>query len=132
MRLPISTDRQKYTHNNITMKPLADNFITTARKVIEANYDNEEFGCLELCEALFMSRSNVHRKVKNALNISTSKFIMQVRLEKAREFLSQKDQSIASIAYQVGFADANYFSRAFSTFYGVSPTQYRQTLLKIY
>ncbi len=114
------------------MKPLYENFITKAREIIEENYENEEFGTSDLCEALFMSRSQVHRKIKNALSISTSKFILQVRLEKAIEFLAHESQTVSSVAYQVGFSDANYFSRVFSTFYGVSPTQYRQSLTKLY
>lgn len=112
------------------MKPLYENFIAAAREIIEANYDDEDFGCPELCEALHMSRSHVHRKIKKALNTSTSGFILRVRMEKARESLLKDNHNISSIAYMVGFSDANYFSRLFSAFYGVSPTQYRQSLMK--
>jgi AraC-like DNA-binding protein len=114
------------------MKPLYENFIAAAKEIIEANYDDEDFGCPELCDALHMSRSHVHRKIKKALNISTSGFILKIRMEKAKESLLQDNQTISSIAYKVGFSDANYFSRLFSAFYGVSPTQYRQSLVKEY
>lgn len=112
------------------MKPLYENFIATAREIIEANYDDESFGCPELCDALHMSRSHVHRKIKKALNTSTSGFILQIRMEKAKESLILNNLTISSIAYKVGFSDANYFSRLFSAFYGVSPTQYRQSLMR--
>ncbi|MBA4850469.1 helix-turn-helix transcriptional regulator [Emticicia sp. BO119] len=105
-------------------------FIAMTIEIIEANYDNKDFGCPELCEALGMSRSHIHRKIKKAFNTSTSGFILQIRMEKAKEFLMQKNQKISSIAHKVGFSDANYFSRSFSTFYGISPIRYRQMLMK--
>ncbi len=107
------------------MKPLYENFVNVARSITEANFDNETFGCPELCEALKMSRSHVHRKLIAELNLSTSEFIRQIRLEKAKELLTKTNQPINEIAYKVGYSDANYFSRSFSGIYGVSPTQFR-------
>ena len=107
------------------MKPLYVDFVKTARNIIEANFNDETFGCPELCEALKMSRSHVHRKLTAELNLSTSDFIKQIRLEKAKELLTQTNHPINEIAYKVGYSDANYFSRSFSGIYGVSPTQYR-------
>jgi AraC-like DNA-binding protein len=110
----------------LIMKPLYADFITTAKTIIETHYGDETFGCPELCEVLKMSRSHVHRKLVENLNLSCSEFIKQVRLEKAKELLSQTDHAIHEIAYKVGFSDANYFSRIFSGAYGISPTQHRQ------
>jgi AraC-like DNA-binding protein len=110
------------------MKPLYNDFIKVARSIIEINYDNESFGCPELCEALKMSRSHVHRKLISELNMSTSEFIKKIRLEKAKELLTQTNQSINEIAYKVGYSDANYFSRSFSKIYGFPPSQCRQSV----
>lgn len=110
------------------MKPLYKDFISVARSIIEANYDNESFGCPELCDALQMSRSHVHRKLIAELNISTSEFIKQIRLEKAKQLLVETSQPINEIAYKVGYSDANYFSRSFSKIYGIPPSQCRQSV----
>ncbi|WP_394996143.1 helix-turn-helix domain-containing protein [Emticicia sp.] len=110
------------------MKPLYADFIKVARSIIEINYNNESFGCPELCNALYMSRSHVHRKLTAELNLSTSEFIKQIRLEKAKELLTQTSHTINEIAYKVGYSDANYFSRSFSKIYGIPPSQCRQVL----
>jgi AraC-like DNA-binding protein len=110
------------------MKPLYHDFVSVAKTIIESNFDNETFGCPELCEALHMSRSHVHRKLIAALNLSTSEFIKQIRLEKAKDLLIKTNHPINEIAYKVGYSDANYFSRSFSKTYGVPPSQYRQPL----
>lgn len=107
------------------MKPLYDDFVKVARNITESNYDNESFGCPELCKALQMSRSHVHRKLIADLNISTSEFIKQIRLEKAKELLIKTKHPISEIAYKVGYSDANYFSRSFSKIYGMPPSHFR-------
>jgi AraC-like DNA-binding protein len=108
------------------MKPIYTDFISVARKIIEKNYSNDSFGCPELCEALGMSRSHIHRKLVAELNLSISDYIKQIRLEKAKELLLHTDVPIYEIAYQVGYSDANYFSRSFSKIYGYPPSQCRQ------
>jgi AraC-like DNA-binding protein len=35
------------------------------------------------------------------------------------------NQSIASLAFEVGFGDLSYFNRAFKRFYGVTPSEVR-------
>jgi AraC-like DNA-binding protein len=110
------------------MRPLYNDFLTVAKTIIESNYYDDSFGCPELCEKLGMSRSQVHRKLKIQVNLSTSEFIKQIRLEKAKKLLIETDHPINEIAYKVGYSDANYFSRLFSDIFGISPSQYRQPL----
>lgn len=93
---------------------------------MEANFDNESFGCTELCEALKMSRSHIHRKLVAEINMSISDFIKQMRLEKAKELLLQTNIPINEVAYKVGYSDTNYFTRSFSKIYGMPPSQCRQ------
>ena len=37
------------------MKPLYNDFLKVARNIVEANYNDESFGCPMLCKALMMS-----------------------------------------------------------------------------
>lgn len=108
------------------MKPIYTDFMSVAQAIIEANYDDETFGCTQFCYALRMSRSHIHRKLSGELGLSISDFITQIRLEKAKELLLQTNYPIYEIASKVGYSDANYFSRSFSKTYGVSPSVCRQ------
>ena len=108
------------------MKSLYNDFLTSARNIVEAKYDDESFGCPALCEALKMSRSHVHRKLVEETSLSCSEFIQKVRLEKARELLINTNHPICEVAYKVGYSDANYFSRSFSKIYGFPPSHCRQ------
>ena len=51
--------------------------------------------------------------------------ILRRRVGEAQNRLIFAQDSIAAIAAQVGFADAGYFSRVFTKFVGLPPTEYR-------
>lgn len=103
-----------------------DNFIRNARKVIEANLSNPEFKVENLCEGLGLTYTQVHRKIKALTGRTASIFIRGVRLNKAKNLLVSTDDNISQIAYEVGFNDPNFFSRAFSQEFSLSPTEFRQ------
>ncbi|EGW41816.1 bacterial regulatory helix-turn-helix s, AraC family protein [Desulfosporosinus sp. OT] len=60
-----------------------------------------------------------------------SNFLITTRLEKAKELLKQNPSvSISEISQQIGFKDANYFSRVFKEIIGIPPGLYRKNLLE--
>lgn len=62
---------------------------------------------------------------KKHRGISANKYISELQLAKATEFLRSTAASVSDIAERVGFGDANYFSTVFKARYGISPRQYR-------
>ena len=52
-------------------------------------------------------------------------YLMQLRMETAKELLRSTDLKAFEIAERVGFADPNYFSFSFKKQVGVSPKEYR-------
>jgi AraC-like DNA-binding protein len=87
---------------------------------------DEEFSIEDLGEALYLSRSQLHRKIKALTGKSTTLFIRSIRLQKARVLLESTDLSISEIAYRVGFKSPTYFSQIFKKEVGSSPVQFRE------
>lgn len=58
--------------------------------------------------------------------ISPTKLIIQLRLNQARELLTQTDMRLKDIAEAVGYYDVSYFSRVFKEREGISPGSYRK------
>jgi AraC-like DNA-binding protein len=52
-------------------------------------------------------------------------FVRKVRLHRAKALLESTDLNIAEIAYELGFTDPNYFSRAFKKAFGDRPSKVR-------
>ena len=57
-----------------------------------------------------------------------NQFITEVRIEKAKALLKKDRTPLSSIAWKIGYHDANYFSKAFKKETGVTPKAYRESI----
>ena len=68
------------------------------------------------------------RKLFKGEQTSCSEFVLRRRLLRVHRLLMDPrrfNQSIASLAFEVGFGDLSYFNRAFKRFYGATPSEIR-------
>ena len=99
------------------------------RKTIEAIHEQlseEGFGPDGLAGKLFISRSQLHRKLSALTGLSASHFIRSVRLKKALEML-QQGSTVSETALTVGFSDLSYFSKVFKEEFGKSPSKMKKS-----
>lgn len=102
------------------------NFHDRINEVIDSNLTNEQFGVSELAKELNISRSSLHRKVKQATGITVSQLICRIRLEKASKILLEETATISEVAFDCGFHSVSYFTKCFKDFYGIAPGQYKK------
>ena len=102
-----------------------DPFVTKARTIVLDHLDDSDFSVTLLYRALYLSRTQVHKKLKALTGMSATHFIRHIRLSQARELLKKQDLNITEIAYQVGFSDPNYFTRCYGEEFGESPSETR-------
>jgi len=95
------------------------------------NFHNESYGIDQLCKDTGISRTQMHRKLIALTGKSTSDFIRNYRITRAKEYLLNPDISVSEIAYQVGFKDPNYFTKSFVKEYGTTPSHYRSEHCKV-
>lgn len=108
---------------SVSLSKFDKEFINKINDLIEKNMDNDEFSIADITSSLSISRSLLHIKMKSLLNISTGDYIRKRRLNKACSLLKE-GYNVSETAYHTGFADPNYFSKAFKKEFGVSPTEY--------
>lgn len=89
--------------------------------ILHQNITNPDFGILEFCETLNISRTQLHRKITALTGLSTSHYIRKLRLEIAKDLLETSNLLVYEVAYKVGFSDITYFSSSFSAEYGCPP-----------
>ena len=102
-----------------------NSFIIKINSIIENNLLNEEFNIETLAKEVFMSRMQLHRKLKALANRSASNYIRNYRLYKARPMLKDLSRTVSDVAWDVGFQDPNYFSKIFQNEFGITPSEFR-------
>jgi len=100
-------------------------FIQKVVKFIHEELSNEDLGAIHLARNLYLSESQIYRKLKAITGKSTALFIRSVRLQKAKALILATDKTISEIAYEVGFNDPSWFSRTFKEEFGSSPNAMR-------
>ncbi len=103
-------------------------FLQKVTEIVEGNLQNEQFGVEDLSAEAGFSRSQLHRKLKALLGKSVSRFIREIRLEKAMLMLKNDESTASEIAYHVGFGSPSYFYKCFHKYYGFPPGEVRKLL----
>jgi signal transduction histidine kinase/CheY-like chemotaxis protein/AraC-like DNA-binding protein len=106
-------------------KPIEDAFLIKLKALIHAKLDDEDFGILQLCRSMQMSRTQLHRKITALTGKSTSIYLRYLRLQQAKILLKKEELNISEVAFAVGFSDPNYFTRTFTEEFGITPTGFR-------
>ena len=107
---------------NKNVKNSAATFLNKVITIIYENITQTNFGPIQLAEKIHFSESQLYRKLKATSGKSTAMFIRSIRLQKGKELIQTTNKTISEVAYEVGFNDPSYFSRAFKEEYGSAPS----------
>ena len=105
-----------------------ERFMQKLYDILKQNISNTELHLNGFCSELGISKSNLYRKLKSLTGLSPNEFIRNFRLETAAKILKETNMSVSEVYIAVGFNSIAYFSSCFRTFYGMSPTEYRNNL----
>ena len=79
----------------------------------------------DLAHELHTSERQLQRQIKLLTGLTPSEYINEVRLQKARQLISGGSYStISEVAYHLGYAYPNYFSRVFAKRFGHPPSHF--------
>lgn len=99
--------------------------ISRALTIVERNYAKPLSDAL-LAGELGLSTSHFRFLFRQATGQPFHKYLISVRLEKARQMLLEGHLPVSQVASRVGFAGLSHFSRAFAQRFSVSPTSVRR------
>lgn len=116
-----STNSQHRLHSG-SMK---DYYIKEAINYIEQHY-YEPITVEQMAASCNLNRSYFTRLFKKATQISPQDFLIKYRMTKASEFLKVSNFPIGKVSELVGYPNQLYFSKAFKSFFGISPKEYRK------
>lgn len=82
----------------------------------------------QIADEYGVNPSYFSKKFKDETGCNFIDYLTAVRMEQARELLENTALPVAAVSSRVGFREAKYFSRVFSSVMGMKPTEYRERM----
>lgn len=120
-------NKVKISCQNISSKrqERSTDIIRMARDYIAENY-SRELSLDDVSRVVNISPYYFSKLFKEATGENFIEYLINIRIEKAKELLGNADLSMKEICAMCGYQDPNYFSRTFKKNVGVTPTEYRE------
>jgi len=116
------TNLKSTTINKISK--IDDPFHAQILELIENEISDPNFNVDFLCRSLYMSRTQLHRKLKAIFDMSATEFINFHRLKIAADLLLNSNLNITEVCFECGYNSPSYFSKQFKNFFGISPQNF--------
>lgn len=90
------------------------------------NHYKEDINLNVLANEFFLSPAYLSRKFSQTTGVSIMSYLEDYRINVATDLLKGSERSISEIADQVGYYDANYFTKIFKKVKGITPKEFRK------
>lgn len=120
--------RQQAIYENVMGEENAhsdDAFFVALNKFLEEHVTNPELDVDFIAKGLFISRSQLYRKVSALSGFSVKEYVKLFRLKMAESLLAQKEMRISEVMDSVGFNNRSYFITSFKKVYNMTPSEYK-------
>ena len=102
--------------------------VQMAKAYAETHYANADLSINDVCGALHLSPAYFSNMFKKETKMTFMNYVLQLRMEKAKDMLTDTDLKAFEISERVGYSEPNYFSYCYKKYYGCSPKEYRASL----
>ncbi len=106
-------------------KATSNNTVEQVKNHLKQNY-SQKIRIKDLSNMFFISEAYLSEIFKNLTHKTIVEYLTDIRLEVAKELLSDSQMNISNIAESVGYGDYCYFNKIFKKYMGVTPYQYRK------
>lgn len=118
------TNAERINENVAALKSGDEKLLERVEAVVIKELSNTELSVEFIASEIGVSRSHLHRRLKELTNVSPSTYIKQTRMRHAAFLLTEKRMAVSEVAYATGFNSLSHFSTVFREFYGMSPTKF--------
>ena len=118
-------DAKDLVHSNTDKQ-----FLEVLISIIESHLVNPEMDVEYICTQIGMSKTKLYQKIKKITDQSIGEFIRTIRFKKAAQLMTTEDITLSEVMYLVGIQTQSYFTKAFKSEFGKTPTQFLKDLKK--
>lgn len=125
---------RELTHSVRANYPVREKLHSDERRMREINrlLDADEPGIttvLDLAQRMYLSTRQVQRIVQRHAGVPARQLVARARLKRAKELLKDNGLTMSDIAWRLGFANQQSFTRFFREAEGDTPARYRRGAL---
>lgn len=81
-----------------------------------------------ICSIIYINPAYFSVLFKKEVGINYSDYLLNYRMEKAKQLLADPKWTVEEVGQQVGYHDTRHFSRLFVKRFGIKPSEYRKLL----
>lgn len=114
------------------MEPVNANGVFQMKDVVEyiGQHLGEKLNASELAQKMAVSYNSFGKLFREHMGMSFSAYLLQCRMERAKDYLENSHMKIKQVASKVGYREnPQHFSRDFTRQTGMSPKEYRAQML---
>lgn len=104
---------------------LDDEFLQRFDSMIQENYTFDEFNRAKAAELMFVSKTQLYRKLDALLGMNFTDYLRRYRLREACQQL-KSGKLISQVSFDVGFSSTSYFIKCFKSEYGMTPKRFQE------
>ena len=114
------SEQQEHIENNEDHR-----FSEHIRTYISDHLADSDLSVQDIANEMAVSRTVLFARMKSVFGTSPNNYLLNRRIERAKELLRQPGAYIADVAYRSGFSDPKYFSKCFKKLTGMTPTEFQ-------
>ena len=125
-----SKDRRHVSARPKMSTRVRDRRVQIVRVLLESSFDRK-LGLREMGAQVNLSPWRLAHLFKSETGMSPQRYLTLVRLQRAKDHLTNSFLPIQQIGAAVGIPNPSHFTKSFKAAYGMTPVQYRRAYLRI-
>jgi two-component system response regulator YesN len=121
---------RKYFGIMVEQKSVNRNLVENVKEYVK-NHCTDIINISDISSLFFISPAYLSRLFRRVCGVTFSGYLLQCRMEKAKELLIGTDAKIYEISSSAGFGSEKYFIRSFKKHFNISPMKFREETLKV-
>ncbi|HMJ14573.1 MAG TPA: AraC family transcriptional regulator [Polyangiaceae bacterium] len=119
----------RLAEDELAKVPGIDSYAERVRQLLGSSASTDDLTLRVIAQRLGVSTRTLKRRLAEE-GTTYSAVLDDWRRERGRRYLLESKMSLTEIAFTLGFAEHNVFTRAFQRWYGMSPSVYRKLVLE--
>lgn len=101
-------------------------YIRNACIYMEEHMMEEELAIVQVAESVYLNPVYFGRVFKSVKGMSFKQYLLQIRMERAKQLLLDTSMTVTDICQEVGIPNASYFAKLFKQYTGTLPSEYKR------